>query len=241
MLFQKKSKIADMWEYSWKSKRQIRIRKIWYLVLKYCSYTTRQSYIKRDATIFDFLNWSKRQQSCVLRVTVLYQRLYSIYLAPTSSTGYSGALYSSSPVFTRPQGSAYQYYYYQAIQVTTFTSGTFSFTTLSSIDTYGCFYNYPFDPSYSNTNLIAQNDDGSVPGDGNQFRINATLQSSRTYVLVVTTYRESTTGSFSIRASGPASVNLMSFTPSTSRPIRTTSKEIRYYTSTEKKALIMSI
>ena len=172
-------------------------------------------------------------------MTTLYQRLYSFSLAPGPSTGYSGALYSSSPVFFRPQSSANQYYYYQAIQVTTYTSGLFSFKSTSSIDTYGCFYNYPFDPSNPNSNLIAQNDDGGALGDGNQFRINVTLQPSRTYVLVVTTYLTTTTGSFSIRVSGPASVNLMAFTPSNSRPITTTSKEIRYYTSTEKKASIM--
>jgi hypothetical protein len=160
-------------------------------------------------------------------MTVLYQWLYSISLAPTSGIGYSGALYSSSPVFIRPQGTANQYYYYQALQVTTYTSGAYSFASESSIDTYGCFYNYPFDPSYPTSNLIAQNDDGGSLGAGNQFRINITLQSSRTYVLVVTTFSTTTTGSFSIRVYGPASVNLMSFTPSTSRPIRTTSKEIR--------------
>ena len=74
------------------------------------------------------------------------------------------------------------------------------------------FYNYPFDPSNPNSNLIAQNDDGGS-SDSNQFRINVTLQSSRTYVLVVTTYSTTTTGSFLVIALGPALISLTPFIP----------------------------
>jgi len=57
-------------------------------------------------------------------------------------------------------------------------------------------------------------DDDSGSGNG-QFKISDSLQSGRTYVLIVTTYGSSVTGSFSIRAAGPASVGMTSITPST--------------------------
>jgi hypothetical protein len=85
--------------------------------------------------------------------------------------------------------------------------------------TYGYFYNVPFDPSYPSQNLIQSNADG---GGNSQFKISNSLQSGRTYVLVVTTYGMRVTGSFSIRVTGPASVGLASITPSTSQPITST-------------------
>jgi hypothetical protein len=47
-----------------------------------------------------------------------------------------------------------------------YQTGTYTFTSGSSIDTYGYFYNQVFDPSYPTSNLIAFDDDGE---DGNQF------------------------------------------------------------------------
>jgi len=134
------------------------------------------------------------------------------FLATSSSlipSSYSGALSQSSGRFTRP-GGAEGSYYYQAIQVTVYTTGTYTFVSSSSMDTYGYFYSDSFDPSYPSRNLIASDDDS---GGGGQFRINVTLFYGRTYVLVVTTYSSSTTGSFSITALGPASVSLTSITP----------------------------
>ena len=130
---------------------------------------------------------------------------------------YSGTLSSNSLVFFRPDGSS-NYYFYQAFRVTISTLGTYVFTSSSSMDTYGYLYKYPVDPSYPNSNLIASDDDGN----GNrQFKLNVSLSSSRTYVLLVTTYRELVTGQFTITVLGPASASLYSFTPSTSRPIQT--------------------
>jgi hypothetical protein len=96
-----------------------------------------------------------------------------------------------------------------------FTTGTYTFTSSSTIDTYGCFYNDPVNPSYPSQNLITSDDDGA--GSGNQFRVNVTLVSGRTYALIVTTYSTTVTGSFSIRTSGPAWVTMTAFTPTTSR------------------------
>jgi hypothetical protein len=115
-------------------------------------------------------------------------------------------------MFTRPYPDNYgsNYYYYQAIQVTVHTGGTYSFTSSSSIDTYGCFYDDSFDPSNPSRNLITCNDDSA---GSRQFQIKVTLQSGRSYVLVVTTFYSADTGSFSIRGAGPASVGLPSIMP----------------------------
>ncbi|CAF1284088.1 unnamed protein product [Rotaria sordida] len=89
------------------------------------------------------------------------------------------------------------------------------------MDTVGYIYDTPFDPSNPLANLITDDDDS---GDSSyQFHIDVNLQSGRTYILVVTTHWEYTRGDYSISVTGPASVGLMSITPSTSRPIVTPS------------------
>jgi hypothetical protein len=94
-----------------------------------------------------------------------------------------------------------------AIPVTVSTSGLYEFGSSSSLDTYGCFYNGRFISLTPSINLIAQDNDEL--GD-NQYLINITLQSNRTYTLVTTTQWELTTGSFSIIAVGPDTVKFTS-------------------------------
>ncbi len=94
-----------------------------------------------------------------------------------------------------------------------FTAGLYSFTSNSSMDTYGYFYNNSFNPSYPSQDFIASNDDGS---GGQQFEIKVYLGSGCTYVLVVTTFSVKVTGSFLVAVLGPASVGLNSFRPSVS-------------------------
>jgi hypothetical protein len=96
--------------------------------------------------------------------------------------------------------------------VTVPTSGTYTFTSDSSLDTYGCLYSYSFDPSDPSRNLITSDDDGGV---GNQFQISRALQYGQTYVLVVTTFNNREAGSFSIRAMGPDPVSMNLYVPST--------------------------
>ncbi len=135
------------------------------------------------------------------------------------STSYASELLSSSQAFTRPNGGTGQSYYFQAVQVSVSTNGLYIFMSDSLIDTIGYFYNSPFDPSSPTANLIIDNDDnGDVPF---QFRIEAYLETGRTYILVVTTQSASVTGKFSVSAVGLASVSLTSITASTSRPIVT--------------------
>ncbi|CAF4274969.1 unnamed protein product, partial [Adineta steineri] len=131
--------------------------------------------------------------------------------SPASTiSSYSGYLLSSSQSFARPDYSSAGYYY-EAIRVTVHMSGRYSFTSISSYDTYGYLYNDPFNPSKPSRNLIASNDDGGI---NHQFRINATLQSGSTYVLVFTTFTTGETGSFSIAVTGPTMATLSSYTPS---------------------------
>ena len=135
-------------------------------------------------------------------------------------SSYSGYLSSTSPAFNRP-GSGTGNYYYQAIRVTVAASGSYTFTSVSSMDTYGLFYVNNADPSYPSQNLVASDDDN---GSSQQFRLSVSLSYGSTYVLIVTTYGTNVAGSFSVQVSGPSSVGLTAFNPSTSRPISTTSE-----------------
>ncbi len=108
----------------------------------------------------------------------------------------------NSQNYTRYGGSGS--FYYQAIEVRVATTGTYTFTTSSTIsDTYGYLYQGNFYPSYPQYNIVVQDDDGS----GNyQFKLPATLRSDITYILVFTTFAAGATGSFDIVASGPDNV-----------------------------------
>jgi hypothetical protein len=135
-------------------------------------------------------------------------------LATTSSvvSTYSNSLSPISPRFVRPSGNSGNYYYYQAIKVTVHTTGIYTFTSNSSIDTVGCLYNGTFDSVHPSQNLIiCQHDDGS----GGQFQINRSLLATRLYVLVATTYDPSATGDFSITVVGSTSISLTLFTSTT--------------------------
>ncbi len=126
---------------------------------------------------------------------------------------YSGILSSSSPRFTRANINTGNFYY-QAIQVVVSTTGTYTFTSTSSFDAYGYLYDGSFNPLSPSQNLITSDDDSG--GGNGQFQITRSFQSGRTYILVATTYSASITGSFSIRATGPASAAMTLFTPTTS-------------------------
>jgi hypothetical protein len=118
----------------------------------------------------------------------------------------------NSGTFARPYFNTANYYFH-AIQTTIYTAGIYIFSSSSSIDTFGYLYESSFNPSYPSDNMITYDNDGA--GD-QQFQISRYLQSGRIYILVVTTYSSGTTGSFSIRATGPASLDLTAFTQATS-------------------------
>jgi hypothetical protein len=129
-------------------------------------------------------------------------------LSPLVPSYYSGILSTTSGIYTRPETTPGSNFYYEAIKVRVYTNGKYTFTSISSLDTYGYLYANAFDPSFPSQNLIESDDDS---GGGGQFRINATLSSLQTYILVVTTFYPDRMGAFSITALGPASVSLSAY------------------------------
>jgi len=117
----------------------------------------------------------------------------------------------TSDTFARPNGDGSSHYYYEAIQLTISTISYYSLTSISLIDTYGCLYSSSFDPSNPTYNLIICDDDSA---GSRQFLINQYLNSYTTYILVVTTFSALTLGSFTVQATGPASVGMTSISPS---------------------------
>ena len=119
------------------------------------------------------------------------------------SSSYSSTLTGNSQRYDRSGGGAWLFYYFEAIEVNVSIPGNFAFTSSSSIDPYGYFYNGTFDPYYPLSNLLQSNDDGA----GNlQFRINIYLANTGSYVLVATTYQPNMQGAFSITGSSAGSV-----------------------------------
>lgn len=133
-----------------------------------------------------------------------------IAMVRSISTSYvAGELSNLSPTFYRPNRTD-GLYYYQAFRVRGYTSGSYSFISNSSLDTYGYLYISSFDPANPNVNLIGSDDDS---GGQSQFRININLQYEVTYILIVTTFGPTLRGSFGVRVSGPNVLDLTPFTP----------------------------
>jgi hypothetical protein len=86
------------------------------------------------------------------------------------------------------------------------TSGTYNISSLSHVDAIGYLYQGNFYPSNRSIHLFANNDDYNGT---NQFKLTAFLEGGTPYTLVVTTFGEGITGSFSIVASGPDSVHFI--------------------------------
>lgn len=126
--------------------------------------------------------------------------MFYIESISTIISNYSSELTVNSEQYSRLGGFGGDNYY-QAIPIRVNTTGTYTFTTSSTIgNTFGYLYQGNFYPTYPQYNIITQDDDSS----GNQqFRLTADLRSDITYILVFTTYEPQRTGSFSISASGP--------------------------------------
>ena len=146
------------------------------------------------------------------------QFFFSLGLANETLTFRSSCLIllsSSSPVFTHPYSRRGSYWYYQTIQVTVSTAGTYAFISSSSIDTNGLLYNSSFNPSTPTQNLISADDDS---GGGLEFLITARLEPGRRYVLVVSTTLPSRMRIVYINALGQSPINLTRLTPSIEIP-----------------------
>ncbi|CAF0790659.1 unnamed protein product [Adineta steineri] len=139
--------------------------------------------------------------------------------AVTSSivkTQYSSALTINSQMYCRTSVCSTPNTYFQAIQLNVSISGTYTFVSNSSMDTYGYLYYNTFDPNYPPVNIIILDDDG----DGaRQFQLTAHLQISTRYILVVTTFYQDITGSFTITATGMAPIGFSSINVSSNSSV----------------------
>ena len=132
----------------------------------------------------------------------------------------NGSLTSNSHVFHRTSHKD-ERFHYEAYQFTVAITGIYTFTSRSSMNSFGYLYRFPVDTGHLNQNLIVSDDDSA--GNG-QFRIATSLTNGQRYVLLVTTHSPNTTGSFSVDVTGPALISLTLFTPITSKPTRKTSE-----------------
>lgn len=124
----------------------------------------------------------------------------------TVQSEYTSALTISSAVFINPKSFwPAAGYFYEAIELHVPTTGMYTISSSSSLDTQGFLYNHSYDLASPQQNLIAFNDDAG--GTSNQFKLAVALQAMARYILLVTTYLECVTGSFTIIGLGPAELN----------------------------------
>ena len=135
--------------------------------------------------------------------------LFLLSLETTSlvTSNYSAILDTGNDQFCRVGNCSTSGFYYQAFGFNVSIAGSYSFQSISSIDTFGYIYNTKFLYPTPSPNIVASNNDGA----GNmQFRLYLLLDTKTPYVLVVTTFNPNVIVSFSIVATGLASVT---FTP----------------------------
>ena len=153
--------------------------------------------------------YSRKHRPARINRLDAYRQLYVACLGSfVTMSFYTGNLSSASSAFNRPY-SVVGNFYYQALQVTIPISGTYTFTSTSTMDTYGYIYTNALDPSNPFENLITSDDSS---GGHSQFLLTVYLSSSSSYVLIVTTFIANSVGSFSVTAAGPTEIDLTPFT-----------------------------
>jgi hypothetical protein len=132
-----------------------------------------------------------------------------------------GTLTTSSPFFTRPANgtpptslSSNTHSYYRDLPFTVSVSGTYTiemssaaFTSANTDDGFYILYSPSFSPAAPLVNAIEADDDDSP--NGLQPLITRALTAGTQYVLVSTTFVDSTTGTFVDNFSGPGPVNFI--------------------------------
>ncbi|CAF1325561.1 unnamed protein product [Adineta steineri] len=118
-------------------------------------------------------------------------------------TVYASKLTTNSSTYSRRCSSSNSYY--EAIQVNVRRSGLYTFFSQSNINTYGSIYKDYFNPSYPNENRLVYDDESCQE---HQFTFTIALETSITYILIVTSFYSNKTGAFSIFVSGPDSAHL---------------------------------
>jgi hypothetical protein len=124
-------------------------------------------------------------------------------------TNYSSKLTVTSPMYYRD--CEMPKCYYETLQMNVIKSGSYILWSESNINTYGYIYKDNFNPLKPKENLLLEHN-GTCNQE--QFKLIVNLENTTQYVLVVTTYRPYTTGSFSVLISGPDNVSLNHFSKS---------------------------
>ncbi|CAF0989789.1 unnamed protein product [Adineta ricciae] len=143
--------------------------------------------------------------STTLFSTISSTRASTTQAAAVSNTvsQYSSALTISSQTFCRGASCLDASQYFEAFRLTVLATGLYSMKSSGSLDTYGYLYSGTFDPFNPTANLVTSNDDD---GGSRQFMMNATLQASVQYIIVVTSYYTFNLGSYTVTITGPGSV-----------------------------------
>ncbi|MES2587495.1 MAG: T9SS type A sorting domain-containing protein [Bacteroidota bacterium] len=127
-----------------------------------------------------------------------------------NTTFNSGTFSSGNPTFNRPStydcpnsfGTAV---YYNAYTFVPSTTGSYTFNNTFSGDGYGLLYQTSFNPASPCSNFLLADDDGNAGSDP---RLTRNLTAGVTYVLVTTTFANSTTGNFSWQYTGPGGATI---------------------------------
>ena len=106
-----------------------------------------------------------------------------------------------NPTYARKDASGM--FYYEAIKILVCISGNYSFKSISGADMYGYLYRDQFNPLYPSGNYLVQDDDS---GSSYEFLFKYWLNSTISYVVVVTTFSTEVTTGFSINGQGPGVV-----------------------------------
>ncbi|MEO6719888.1 MAG: T9SS type A sorting domain-containing protein [Ferruginibacter sp.] len=136
-----------------------------------------------------------------------------------SQTTYLGTLANTDPIFNRPDpgtppttlSSGGDNVHYDVIALTITTPGMISFTSTSTVDNFGILYSPAgFDPLTPLNNALVANDDNG----NNNFGFIYDFPTAGTYYLVVTSFKNGATGTYSVTLSPVVvvPVNIVSFT-----------------------------
>ncbi|CAF4174594.1 unnamed protein product, partial [Adineta steineri] len=141
----------------------------------------------------------------IIKIGVIFNFFINDAVDAHVTTNYTNGLSSYSSTFMRPNGNTNNYYFH-AIVVRTFSTGSYNFTSNSTFDIYGSFHRYPVDITNPSQSIITYD---YYNGGALHFQINLDLQSNQIYVLIVSTYSPNVTGLFTIIVEGPSNVELI--------------------------------
>jgi hypothetical protein len=118
-------------------------------------------------------------------------------------SNYSSAVASTRPICCRGGSFSLSLNFFEAININVTTTGYYDMRSRSTMKSYGYLYDNSFDPIFPGLNLLKANENNRRT---QLFLLSMLLQAGTSYILVATTDEPYATGTFSILATGPASV-----------------------------------